>query len=49
MIIFVENLEETYGVTAADLVEGGAKASQRAAVEQAHIDRVRRTLEVVPR
>ncbi len=49
MIIFIDALEETYGVTAAELVDGGAKASQRAKVEQAHIDRIRDTLDVIQR
>jgi hypothetical protein len=49
MIIFIDDLGEAYGMTAAELMEGGAEASQRAAVEQAHIDRIRNTLEVVTR
>ncbi len=47
MIIFVDDLAR-YGHTAPELKDGGASASQWPAVEQAHLDRIRATLEVLP-
>jgi len=47
MIIFIEDLA-LRGLTAAELEEGGASASRRAEVEQAHLDRIRSTLTVFP-
>jgi len=47
MIIFIDDLAAS-GLTAAELKEGGANASQRADVERAHLDRIRNTPTVVP-
>lgn len=47
MIIFIEDLASR-GLTAAELEEGGASASRRGEVEQAHLDRIRSTLIVLP-
>ena len=46
MIIFVNDLE-SYGLTAAELKDGGVAVSQRTDIEQAHIERIRETLEVL--
>ena len=48
MIIYIDDLASR-GVTAAELREGGAKASMRPNVEQEHLDRITRTLSVLPR
>ncbi len=47
MIIFIEDLE-SLGFSAAELQEGGAEASHWPEVEQAHLDRIRNTLTVLP-
>jgi hypothetical protein len=47
MIIFMDDLE-AYGLTAAALLEGGAEAGRWPDIEQAHLDRIRATLEVLP-
>jgi len=47
MIIFIEDLASR-GLTAAELKDGGASASRRGEVEQAHLDRIRNTLTVLP-
>jgi len=48
MIIFIDDLEP-HGHTASELLEGGAKANLRDEVLAAHLDRVRETLQVLPR
>ena len=48
MMIFVDDLA-SHGVSAAELAEDGAKAPLRAQVEQAHLDKIRATLSVLPR
>ena len=45
MIIFIDDLA-SYGLTAAELNEGGSSASRYAEIEQALIDRIRSTLEI---
>ena len=47
MIIFVDDLAR-YGYTAPELKQGGVKAGDWSAVEAAHLDRIRATLEVLP-
>lgn len=47
MIIFMDDLEEQ-GLTAAELQEGGANAAHWPEVEQAHLDRIKETLQVLP-
>jgi hypothetical protein len=47
MIIFIDDLAPR-GVTAAELEDGGPHAARRPEVEQAHLDRVRNTLTVLP-
>lgn len=47
MIIFVDDLQP-YGLAAADLKDGGRHAARRAEVEQAHLDRLRQRLTVLP-
>ncbi len=47
MIIFIEDLAPG-GLSAAALEEGGADASRRPEVEQGHLDRIGRTLTVIP-
>lgn len=47
MIIFMDDLA-TYGVTAADLEESSAGAARWPGIEQAHLDRIRSTLAVLP-
>jgi len=46
MIIFIDDLR-SYGLTAAELNEGGASASRLPEIEQALLDRIRNTLEVI--
>jgi len=46
MIIFIDDLA-AYGLTAAELEEGGAQASRRPEIAQAHLDRIKGTLQVV--
>ena len=47
MIIFIDDLA-SQGLTAAELKEGGTNEARRPDVEQAHLDRIRSTLTVVP-
>ena len=47
MIIFMDDLDN-YGLTAADLEEGGAEADFWPEIEQAHLDRIRNTLTMLP-
>ena len=47
MIIFIDDLR-SYGLTAAVLNEGGASASRLPEIEQAHLDRIKETLAVIP-
>ena len=47
MIIFMDDLAPR-GLTAAELEEGGADAARWPEVEQAHLDRIRDTLTVLP-
>jgi hypothetical protein len=47
MIIFIDDLL-TQGLTAAELKDDGANAARRREVEQAHLDRIRNTLTVLP-
>lgn len=47
MIIFIDDLASR-GLSAADLKEGGAKAALWPEVEQAHLDRIKNTLSVLP-
>lgn len=47
MIIFMDDLVR-YGLTAAELDEGGAQAARWPEVERAHLDRIRSTLSVRP-
>lgn len=47
MIIFIDDLAPR-GLTAAALGEGGAEAVRRPEVEQAHLDRIRSTLTLLP-
>jgi hypothetical protein len=46
MIIFIDDLR-SYGLTAAELNEGGASASRLPEIEQAHLDRIKDTLAVM--
>ena len=48
LIIFIDDLAPQ-GLTAAELKEGGEKAALWPEVEQAHLDRIRETLAVLPR
>ncbi len=48
MIIFIDDLS-VQGLAAAELDEGGTRADQWPAVERAFLDRIRRTLTVLPR
>lgn len=48
MIIFVDDLS-SYGLTAAELREGGSQASRWPDVEKAHLERIRSTLSILPR
>ncbi len=48
MIIFMDDLASS-GLTAAELEDGGASAARWPEVEQAHLDRIRNTLEVIAR
>ncbi len=48
MIIFMDDLA-SYGLTAAELNDGGANAARWPEVEQAHLDRIRDTLTMLPR
>lgn len=47
MVIFMDDLE-SYGVTAADLGEGGSQSDRWKEIERAHLDRIRATLTVDP-
>ncbi|MGI9265525.1 MAG: hypothetical protein ACR2QU_11400 [Gammaproteobacteria bacterium] len=47
MIIFIDDLA-AQDLTAAELMDNGANAAHWAEVEQAHLDRIRRTLAVLP-
>jgi len=47
MIIFIDDLA-SHGLTAAELGEGGAESSRWPEVEQAHLDRIKNTLSVLP-
>lgn len=47
MIIFIDDLASR-GLTAAELEEGGVHAARWPEVEQAHLDRIRSTLTVLP-
>lgn len=47
MIIFIDDLSPQ-GLTAAALEDGGALAARRSDVERAHLDKIRRTLTVLP-
>lgn len=47
MLIFMEDLAPR-GLTAAALEEGGADAARRREIEQAHLDRIKTTLGVLP-
>ena len=47
MIIFMDDLA-SYGLTAAELNDGGANAARWPEIEQAHLDRIRDTLTVLP-
>lgn len=47
MIIFIDDLASR-GFTAAELEEGGASTSRWPEVEEAHLDRIRSTLAVIP-
>lgn len=48
MIIFIDDLA-SHGLTAAELKEDGTKASRWPDVERAHLNRIRKTLTVLPR
>lgn len=48
MIIFIDDLSPQ-GLTATELKEGGTEYARWPEVEQAHLDRIRRTLAVLPR
>ena len=48
MIIFIDDLA-AYGLTAAELGEGGASASRWPRIEKAHLGRIRHTLTLLPR
>jgi hypothetical protein len=48
MLIFIDDLA-AYGLTAAELEEGGASASRRPEIEEAHLARIRQTLTVMPK
>jgi len=47
MIIFIDNLE-AYGLTAADLGEDGNEAQRWAEIENLHLEKIRRTLTLIP-
>ena len=47
MIIFIDDLA-AYDLTGADLMEDGASAGRWPEIEQAHLDRIRNTLTVLP-
>lgn len=48
MIIFIDDLA-AYGLTASELMEGGDSAAQWPVVEKAHLDKIKRTLTMLPR
>ena len=47
MIIFIDNLE-AYGLTATDLSEDGNEAQRWAEIESIHLEKIRRTLTLIP-
>ncbi len=47
MIIFIDNLE-AYGLNAADLGEDGNEAQRWAEIENLHLEKIRRTLTLIP-
>ncbi len=47
MIIFMDDLA-SYGLTAAELNDGGTNAARWPEIEQAHLDRIRDTLTMLP-
>ena len=47
MIIFMDNLE-AYGLTAEDLSEDGDDAQRWPEIESIHLEKIRRTLTLIP-
>ena len=47
MIIFIDSLE-AYGLTAADLNEDGNEAQRWPEIENIHLEKIRRTLTLIP-